>query len=199
MLIVHMTDSARPSPVALQYAVDFFVENKGLSLFAFLFGAGFAIQMTRAASAGRSFTPRYLRRMLALFVIGAAHWCLVWGSYDIVQNYALLGCVLLLFSRARPAVVLVSSVLALCLPFARQPVLKVLDGFAGPHGDQQKIELANARDLRQRLETARQSGTYGNLVSTQAREFVRTYTHVFLVYRKLLAGFFGCFCLDFTQ
>ncbi len=70
------------------------VQGKFFLLFSLLFGAGFAVMAERAQGAGRDFTPIYLRRSVALLLIGACHALLVWSG-DILLVYALLSFLLL--------------------------------------------------------------------------------------------------------
>jgi uncharacterized protein len=71
-----------------------FVQGKFFLLFSLLFGAGFAVMAQRAQGAGRDFTPIYLRRSVALLMIGACHALLLWSG-DILLVYALLSFLLL--------------------------------------------------------------------------------------------------------
>jgi uncharacterized protein len=82
----------------VQFLVHFFVEGKFYSIFSFLFGFGFALQISRAEQRGDA-TPRlFKRRLLWLFVIGALHATLLWAG-DILSVYALMGFVLVLFRK----------------------------------------------------------------------------------------------------
>jgi uncharacterized protein len=89
----------------VQAFVDWLVSGKFITIFAGLFGVGFAIQMERTAvrHGGVLF---YVRRMLVLLVIGLAHGLLVWWG-DILTNYAVCGLVLLLFRKKQPRTILV--------------------------------------------------------------------------------------------
>ena len=73
------------------------IREKFVSLFSFLFGIGFAIQLERSARLGTGFRIRFGRRLAALFVIGMAHAAIWYG--DILKDYALLGAVLLFTCR----------------------------------------------------------------------------------------------------
>ena len=77
--------------------VDTFFSGKFNSIFSFLFGLGFTIQMTRAAERGRDVAPVYLRRVGILFALGVAHNLLVWNG-DVLHIYAILGLLLLAFA-----------------------------------------------------------------------------------------------------
>lgn len=76
--------------------IYFFVQGKFFTLFSLLFGMGFAVIVQRAEAAGRPFALLYLRRSVALLVIGLAHALLVWSG-DVLVTYALLSFLLLAF------------------------------------------------------------------------------------------------------
>jgi uncharacterized protein len=82
--------------IIAQFFVDFLFQGKFISIFSFLFGMGFAIQMSRAEARGAKFLGFYPRRLLALAVFGIIHGILIWGG-DILLTYALTGAILLLF------------------------------------------------------------------------------------------------------
>lgn len=94
----------------------FLVEWKFYTLFSFLFGLGFALQLTRAEGAGSKLLPTYVRRLSILFAIGVAHACLLWYG-DVLHVYAVLGFVMILFRRAAARTLLVVGILlAVVLP-----------------------------------------------------------------------------------
>lgn len=74
------------------------VQGKFYTLFSLLFGMGFAVMMNRAHGTDRSFVSVYLRRTLALLVIGLMHATLVWSG-DILTSYALMALLLLALFR----------------------------------------------------------------------------------------------------
>ena len=76
----------------------FVAQEKFKTLFSFLFGVGLAVQMMRADARGVRFVPLYARRLGILFLIGVAHYLLLWDG-DILHEYAEDGFVLLLFRR----------------------------------------------------------------------------------------------------
>jgi uncharacterized protein len=97
------------------FSVIFLIESKFFTLFSFLFGLGFAIQMLRAHEAGVRFEPRYIRRLSALFLFGVAHVILLWEG-DILIIYALVGSILLLFRNARSRTLLVWVCVLVAIP-----------------------------------------------------------------------------------
>lgn len=79
-----------------QGLIDTFISGKFITIFACLFGLGFAIQMSRAEARGASVGSFYPRRLLVLLGFGVIHGALVWWG-DILVAYALMGFVLLAF------------------------------------------------------------------------------------------------------
>jgi uncharacterized protein len=78
------------------YGLILFVEAKFFSLFAALFGVGFAIQWQSAHRQGRPFAPLFRRRLLFLGLFGALHVALLWEG-DILLLYAVAGLLLIPF------------------------------------------------------------------------------------------------------
>ncbi|MGA8205646.1 MAG: DUF418 domain-containing protein [Woeseiaceae bacterium] len=114
-------------------AVLFLVDFKFYTLFAMLFGLGFALQLTRAAERGRTILPVYVRRLAILFALGVAHALLLWFG-DILHMYALVGFILILFRRHDDRVLLGWAV-GIAAFVALMPALQwvlVSAGFAPP-------------------------------------------------------------------
>ena len=84
--------------VLAQAFIDVFIQGKFISIFSFLFGMGFAIQMSRAEARGVRFLGFYPRRLLALALFGLIHGILIWAG-DILLTYAFSGAILLLFRQ----------------------------------------------------------------------------------------------------
>lgn len=78
--------------------IDIFIQGKFVTLFSFLFGLGFAVQMTRAEARGAKFMGFYPRRLAALAVFGLIHGILIWWG-DILLTYSLAGAMLLIFRK----------------------------------------------------------------------------------------------------
>lgn len=84
--------------ILAQAFIDIFIQGKFISIFSFLFGMGFAIQMSRAEARGVRFLSFYPRRLLALALFGLIHGLLIWAG-DILLTYAFSGAILLLFRK----------------------------------------------------------------------------------------------------
>jgi len=81
------------------------VSIKFMSIFAFLFGVGFALQwrgIRRRVASLDAARRVYRRRLLFLLTVGLAHGVLLYHG-DILAFYALGGFILLLYAQARPA------------------------------------------------------------------------------------------------
>ncbi|HET7218209.1 MAG TPA: DUF418 domain-containing protein [Vicinamibacterales bacterium] len=89
----------------MQAIVDWLVSGKFITIFATLFGIGFAIQMDRAVARGLG-PAFYLRRMLGLLLIGALHAFGIWWG-DILMTYAVCGLFLPLFRNLRQKTILI--------------------------------------------------------------------------------------------
>ena len=78
-----------------QALVDWLISGKFITIFAVLFGIGFAVQIDRAAARGQGF-GFFTRRMRMLLLIGLAHSFLLWWG-DILVTYAICGMFLIVF------------------------------------------------------------------------------------------------------
>lgn len=98
-----------PTDAFLGQMMGYLTAGKFFTIFSFLFGLSFAIQMDSAAKDGRSFAGRMLWRILILFTIGFIH--SMFYSGDILRIYAFLGIFLLLMRNLNNGVILILSLL----------------------------------------------------------------------------------------
>ena len=92
--------------ILAQAFIDAFIQGKFITIFSFLFGMGFAIQMSRAEARGVRFMGFYPRRLLALALFGLIHGMLIWAG-DVLLTYAVSGAILLLFRKRQQKTLLV--------------------------------------------------------------------------------------------
>lgn len=92
------------------------VDTKFYTLFAFLFGLGFSIQLARAEARGTSVVYTYCRRLLALLLIGLAH-ALLFRNGDILVPYASMGFILLLFRNVSNRLLAAGAIIGLLFPY----------------------------------------------------------------------------------
>ena len=90
--------------------VGTFVSTKFLSIFAFLFGFGFALQWRslRGRLAAAEARVLYRRRLLFLLALGLAHGVLLYFG-EILAAYALIGFLLLRCGQERPAALVAAA------------------------------------------------------------------------------------------
>jgi uncharacterized protein len=140
LMLYDASEKAFPSShdVWVQALLDIFISAKAYTLFAFLFGLGFAIQMTRSQARSPSFPWFYLRRLGALALFGLIHGFLIWDG-DILLPYSITGFVLFWFRKAVPRTVLTWSACLWTLSFllvigrwiVRQPHMDSFSWLAG--------------------------------------------------------------------
>ncbi len=108
------------------YFLRFFAAGKFITLFTFLFGLGFFMQIERFKKMELPFCKILTRRMGILLVFGLIHYLLI-GWTDILHAYAILGIVLLLFHAASARLLLISA-LAIAILNTGDPNPVVLHG-----------------------------------------------------------------------
>jgi len=152
---------------ALKSVLDWLVMDKANTIFAFLFGLGFYLQMTRLEARGADAHSLYRRRLTVLLIIGVLHMVFLW-NWDILHLYALAGFFLLAFRRMSDrALVIVGLLLAV---FGRTAVKTMLEFSAGT-GDTDWYSEAMALE-RQALSIA---GDYWGLVRHFKDEMIGDY------------------------
>lgn len=167
--------AAPPLEVAVSALYNFFVNQKFVTLFSFLFGLGFSIQLARAKARGSPIVPLYSRRLLVLLGIGVTHLFGLWAG-DVLSSYAVVGFVLLLFRQRSDRTVL-AWVLVLLVAV---PLLFPLLQRFGPillHGAQAAAEAAKATEehaaqLRARFLAGRSSDSFWTAHRENARYFL---------------------------
>lgn len=178
------------------YSLIVFVESKFFTLFSFLFGIGFSIQMAR--SGNQNFTKKFIRRLLVLGLFGVAHIVFLWEG-DILFLYSLVGFPLLLFRRATPrsfvrlilALLIVPSILVI-LVFSAIETARVIPTYSA------QISQAETSLLEQFVESRRQAaddlsgGSYLKLLAERVNEYQVTFllllTRVPIVLAMFLLG-----------
>jgi uncharacterized protein len=99
------------------WPIVFFLDDKFVAMFSFLFGLGFAIQMERAEARNANFVLFYIKRLFVLFLIGAVHQILT-GS-DILNEYAFLGFLLLPLRKMNLKYLPLLAVICIIIPWTR--------------------------------------------------------------------------------
>ncbi|NBD08485.1 MULTISPECIES: DUF418 domain-containing protein [Corallococcus] len=167
--------AAPPLEAATQMAYDYLISQKFFTLFAFLFGLGFSIQLTRAEARGQPITPLYTRRLLALLAIGLVHIFGVWVG-DALSVYATAGFALLLFrQRSDRTVFTWALVLLVVVPMAvaalRHYIPILMDG-AEAAAEAAKAQAAQTAQLRARFLEGLSSNSFWTSQKENARFFL---------------------------
>lgn len=139
--------------------------GKFFTIFSFLFGLSFAIQLRNATQKGDAFKGRFAWRLAVLALIALVHSAFFTG--DILIVYALLGLLLIPFRNLKTRTLVITAlVLILNLPGMLLGALQLAAPQPTPE-QQQAREEVQASFLRsaQHLSEVKQSGTVGELVS----------------------------------
>ena len=144
--------------------------GKFFTIFSFLFGLSFAIQMDNSARANRPFLGRTVWRLVILFAIGFTH--SLFYSGDILRIYAILGLLLLLFCKLpNRAVLIVGLLLVINTPLL---ISRIQSQFAPPPtpaqvaaGNTQMEGFMKSAEAEFRI---KQRGTLAEVVALNARE-----------------------------
>jgi uncharacterized protein len=169
------------------YATGILVFGKFITLFAFLFGLGFSVQMSRAEARGAPIAPLYMRRLGVMFLIGAVHLLGFWYG-DILTTYALLGFALLLFRNRTDKTLLFWAVpLILVMPLAVDVLLKALPTLTG-------VEASMEASTQRRAQTLEvfTTGTYFDVVRANASYYFNDFMKPLLT---VMFGLLGRFLL----
>ncbi len=147
------------------------IGGRFITLFSFLFGLGFAVQLGRAEARGTSVVPVYARRLVVMLLIGLAHLFLLFQG-DIVSTYALLGFTLLLFrNRSDRALLIWAAALLFLTPLVWNVAWR-LPQWLGSPGAEEAAKAAGERSMALRaqvleafshgswLDTVRMGGAY---------------------------------------
>jgi uncharacterized protein len=173
-----------PVSRAAQACVDLFVSGKFITLFAFMFGIGFAIQMERAQARGIESIRFYVNRLIALLLFGVVHAVFIWWG-DILLPYAVMGFGLLLFRNSSQATVLRWAITLYVYPtaVAGQMLALELAGLPLPGPE------PTTADELQRIIGVYASGSYGSMVGQNLNELVFSLVAIVFFYPRVLGIF----------
>jgi uncharacterized protein len=160
--------TASLDPMVLELA-SFFVVDKFISIFSFLFGVGFALQMRRASECGTGVRRLYVRRMLWLLLFGVAHALLIWFG-DILHLYAVLGLLLMGWvARSDRTLIGWGLAFAILVPVAVRAVLLGLPNLTA--GAIDPAAAFEARwDAAAALKVAFAEGSYAEVIRANAAD-----------------------------
>ena len=178
IIITHAVDGflagPAPSPDFMLFSsFDHIVERlehlltfgKFFTIFSFLFGLSFAIQLRNATQKGASFKGRFAWRLVVLALIALVHGMFFTG--DILIVYAFLGLLLIPFRNLKTRTLVITAlVLILNVPGMLLGTLALNAPPPTPEQQQQRQEVQNKfLSSALHLSEVKQSGTVGELVN----------------------------------
>lgn len=177
-------------------AICILVQGKFYLLFSLLFGMGFAVMMQRADARGQGFGALYLRRTLALLVIGLIHLLLIWSG-DILTVYALIALPLLVVFRHVPtgqlpywALALFALTIAMVAGLSAMGVLAQLDpALAAIMQDDLEKQSAQMAQLMAEERAVYGSGSYAQAVAQRLQDAIVMVPYILLMGGQILAMF----------
>lgn len=106
--------------------INFLIADKSRTIFSFMFGVSFYLQLSSAQKRGQAFGPLFLRRLAVLLVIGLIHAHLIYGG-DILRYYVVGGLFLLVAHRWPSRwLIIVGVLLTVVVPIAGGVLMEVL-------------------------------------------------------------------------
>ena len=138
--------------------------GKFFTIFSFLFGLSFAIQLRNATEKGVGFSGRFTWRLLVLALIALVHSAVFTG--DILIIYAILGLLLIPFRKLKTRTLLITAlVLVFNIPGLLLGLAQVLAPQPSPEQMAANAEvMARFASAAQRAYEIKQSGTLAELV-----------------------------------
>lgn len=150
--------------------------SSAYTLFAFLFGASFGLQLLRAQASGRPYMAAMVRRMLGLAALGLVSEALT--GYHVLNLYVLSGFALLALARCseRALVALIAAALLAgpAVTLTEGLYNRATRGVAAAEEAAVAERMAHRRLLEER-ERVKAEGGYGDLVLVMGRQRLEAY------------------------
>ena len=155
--------------------IDLLAGGKFVTIFSFLFGVGFFLQLERARGRGVPFLATYLRRLVALFFIGAMAYVAGLHTF-ILLSYSVYGLVLLLFSRRSARFLLVAAIVCFALEFVLNHIEAVSNLISTEQPE--RIELVDDRSgaealAENKVDRLYREGSFKEIVSDRASRLLK--------------------------
>jgi uncharacterized protein len=163
------------------------VEQKFLSIFSILFGAGIVLFTERIESRGRSARSLHYRRTLWLLVIGLAHAYLLWHG-DILVSYALCALAVYQFRKASPKTLVIVGLIL----FSISSCIYIMGGLSMANWSPEMIEglMASWKPGPEKVaeELAVYGGSWLHQMSHRFPSSFNFQTFIFLIWTGWRAG-----------
>jgi len=207
IIVTHAVDGflagSPPTPDFMLFSpLDHLVERlehlltfgKFFTIFSFLFGLSFAIQLRNATAKGAPFAGRFAWRLAVLALIALIHGAFFTG--DILIVYALLGLLLIPFRNMKTRTLVITAlILILNVPSLLLGGLQLAAPPPTPEQQQARTEMAASfLQSAQHLTQVKQSGSLGELVQLNLTVGAASKA-VFMIFTGRLWMTFGLFLL----
>jgi uncharacterized protein len=162
-------------------------DQKFLSIFSMLFGAGIVLLTSRREAAGLSAASLHYRRSFWLLVIGLAHGIFLWYG-DILVTYAICAFLAYLFRKVRPVPLVIVGGLIFLVPFGLFSFFGWSMQFWPPEAAQQSMAswVPSAEKVAAELATYR--GPWLGQVLDRLPLVAKNDTFLFVVFQGWRAG-----------
>ena len=156
-----------------RFILEEFFYGKFFTIFSFLFGAGVALQISRAKQNGTFSRTFFARRFFSLFMFGVAHILFIWSG-DILHIYGALGFLLLGVFRLKANRLLWIGAIIFLFPFYFQLFeWVVIQQFGFDH------MAPLAKFPREQLAELKHHGTYLSGIALRLREYAFVMGYVY--------------------
>lgn len=162
-------------------AINSLFTFKSYTLFAFMFGVGFAYQIASAQRKGARFGTRYARRIIGLLILGLLHVALLYQG-DILILYAILGSVLYLFRNASTKTLLWTGIGIYIFQLVLISLIVIAMYLGMEYApEDMAIELAKMEDSNAESIAVYGNGTFAQSVALRFKEWGSVITFGFMV------------------
>lgn len=141
---------ASPADSTAKFIIHWLAYDKANTLFAFLFGMGFWVQMQRLEAKGIDFSAIYRRRLTILLCFGLMHMFVLFPN-DILTVYATAGFILFFLRERSPRFFLIAG---LMLAVFGRPFIEYLFDAAGVTGPAAAISYSDTAILARQTASA---------------------------------------------
>ena len=149
-----------PHNLGTWFVTHILFDQKFMTIFSILFGAGIVLMGGRADDRGAKFAPIFYRRQFWLMVIGLVHAYLIWFG-DILFFYSVCGMIVYLFRKQSAKTLIIFSLLVL-------PVVPLINYASGVY----------VIDLQARVTSYEQKSAAGEALSEEEQAAIDEWTEM---------------------
>jgi uncharacterized protein len=164
-----------------------FADQKFMTLFSMLFGAGIVLMSERTAARGRRPWAAHYRRMAVLLAVGLAHGILLWHG-DILTVYAVCGMLIYCARKWRPSILFVLGILCVLVGAGVLVNFQLSTKDFSPEGMAELEDVWNASEETAEWELEVFRGTYREQLEARTGESGKFYDMMLWVWFARVTG-----------